>query len=190
MAVSPGRRLFTVDEYHRMADAGIFTEDDRVELIGGEIVRMSPIGPRHAGTVMKLVRLLIERLGRQADIAPQNPAILDDLSEPQPDICVMRPRPDSYTSAHPRPDDILLVIEVSDSSLAFDRETKAPRYALAGVPELWIVNLIDDRLEVYREPGRAGYEDARFVWRGQEISPFAFREVTLTADEILPPKHL
>src|SRR5947209_4336192 len=104
MAVNPTRRLFTVDEYHRMVDAGILGEDDRVELIGGEIVQMTPIGPRHAGTVTKLVRLLIEQLGRRADVAPQNPATLDDLSEPQPDICVASPRDDSYTSGHPRPD--------------------------------------------------------------------------------------
>jgi len=187
MAVSPTRRLFTVDEYHLMADAGIFTEDDRVELIGGEIVRMTPISPRHAGTVTKLVRLLIERLGRRADVAPQNPAILDDLSEPQPDICVARPRDDSYTGAHPRPDDLLLVIEVSDSSLAFDRGTKIPRYALTAIREVWIVDLVDDRIEVYREPARTGYSSVETFERGDEISLLAFPDVTLVVDEILPP---
>jgi Uma2 family endonuclease len=119
------RRLFTVDEYHRMVDAGILREDDRVELLDGEIVEMTPIGPHHAGCVNRLNRLLIEALGRRGVVTPQNPFLLDERSEPQPDLCVAKPRPDDYASGHPRPADLLLVIEVSDSSLTYDRNRKA-----------------------------------------------------------------
>ncbi len=185
MAVSPTRRLFTVDEYHRMAEAGIFTEDDRVELIGGEIVEMTPIGTRHASAVARLAELLMDGLRDRAFLWPQNPAILDDLSEPQPDICLLRRRDDAYATAHPRPDDLLLVIEVSDSSLAFDRDVKIPRYALTGVAEVWIVDLTSDRVVSYTEPGPRGYATVTTFERGEHIQ---FSGVSLAVDDIIPAR--
>jgi Uma2 family endonuclease len=188
MAVNPTRRLFTVDEYHRMADAGIFSEDDRIELIGGEIVQMTPIGTRHASTVARLTELFITGLSGRAYLWPQNPAVLDDLSEPQPDICVLRRREDDYSRAHPRPEDLLLVVEVSDASLAFDRDAKLPRYALAGVPESWIVDLVSDRIVAYRKPRPSGYESAVTFERGSHISPERFDDLRLAVDDIIPAR--
>jgi Uma2 family endonuclease len=187
MAVSPARRRFTVDEYHRMADAGILGEDDRVELIDGEIVQMTPIGPRHAGTVMRVLRVLFEGVAGRASVAAQNPAVLDELSEPQPDVYVARTRNDDYTVGHPRPEDLLLVVEVSDSSLAFDRDVKIPHYAMTGVTETWIVDLVDDRVVAYRSPIGSAYADVQSFARGSAITPLTFPDLNLNVDDILPP---
>jgi Uma2 family endonuclease len=188
MAVRPARRLFTVDEYHRMVEAGILHEDDRVELLDGEIVEMSPIGPLHAGSVNALIRLFIEALGRRAVVTPQNPAVLDDLSEPQPDVCLARPKEDDYRTAHPRPDDLLLVVEVADTSIDYDRGRKTPRYALAGIRETWVVDLSADRVDVFREPSPGGYRDQTSVGRGDRVAPLAFPDVSFDVDEILGPR--
>lgn len=187
MAVRPTRRLFTVVDYHRMADAGILTEDDRVELLDGEIVEMTPIGPRHASCVTQLLRMFIEGLAGRAIVTPQNPAVLDDLSEPQPDVCLARPHADLYSTAHPRPEDLLLVVEVADTSLAYDRDRKIPRYALAGIDEAWLVNLKDDAIEVFREPTPNGYSQRMELRRGDRVAPTAFPDLTLDVSEILGP---
>lgn len=187
MALEPTRRPFTVDEYHRMFDTGILTRDDRVELLGGEIVEMTPIGPTHAGCVKRLTRLLIERLGRRAVVGVQDPVILDDLSEPQPDLSVARPRDDDYSRAHPRPSDLLLVIEVADTTQAFDRNVKVPRYAATGVPEVWLVDLDSERIEAYRAPTPDGYAQRSDVARDGALGPEAFADVELSVDEILGP---
>lgn len=152
MAVLPIRRLVSVDDYHRMAEAGILTERDRVELIDGEIIIMSPIGSKHAGHVKRINALLSRLLKTKAVISIQDPVHLNDFSEPEPDIAVLKPAPDFYTSRHPRPEDIHLVIEVSDSSLNWDRENKLPMYAAAGVKECWLVNIMAKEIEIYRVP--------------------------------------
>lgn len=188
MAISPARRLFTVDEYHRMVEAGILREDDRVELIGGEIVEMTPIGPRHSSAILRLLRLLIEGVAGRASVNAQNPATLDDLSEPEPDVYVARTREDDYSTAHPGPDDLLLVVEVADSSLTFDRTVKIPRYSLDGVAEVWIVDLTADRIEVYGGPGPSGYASVEIVERGDRVTPLAFPDLSLSVDDILPPR--
>ncbi len=185
MATEPTRRLFTIEDYHRMVDAGILEEDDRVELLDGEIIEMTPIGPRHSGLVLRLTRLLIERLGGRGVVGPQNPVILDDLSEPQPDLYVCIPRADDYMAAHPHPSDILLIIEVSDTSLAYDRGRKATRYAAVGVPELWIIDLQHNVVEVLREPGRTGYALTLTHRSGETFSPSAFPDVEFAVDELL-----
>ncbi len=146
------RRALTVDEYHRMADVGILAEDDRVELIEGELILMVPIGSGHAGTVITLTHLLIGAVGPRALISVQNPVQLDDRTEPEPDFAVLKPRQDSYRSATPRPDDVLLLIEIADSSLAYDRSVKRPLYARHGITELWIVDLAGGEIEVCRTP--------------------------------------
>jgi len=160
LARYPGlpRRRLTVDEYHRMGEAGILTRDDRVELIEGELIEMVPIGSDHAGTVNKLNYTLMLALGTRGVVAPQNPVRLSDRSEPEPDFAVLKPRADYYKSAHPTPEDVLLAIEVADSSLAYDSGLKRALYASRGIREFWIVNLIDRVVEVNRKPVGDRYE--------------------------------
>jgi Uma2 family endonuclease len=152
MAVQALRRLFTADEYHRMTQAGILSEDDRVELIEGEIVQMSPIGSRHARCVRLLNRIFSKGVGDRAIVDVQNPIRLGERLEPQPDVALLRPRPDFYAGVHPGPEDVLLIAEVMERSAAFDREVKAPLYARSGIPEVWWVDLEEEVVEVYREP--------------------------------------
>src|SRR5437870_5978990 len=137
MAVEIAKRCFNVAEYYRMAEAGILTEEDHVELIDGEIVAMSPVGSRHAACVKRLNRILGRRVGDLVVVGVQDPIGLDDYSEPEPDISLLRPRADFYSEAHPIPSDVLMIIEVADSSDLYDREVKVPLYARAGIPETW-----------------------------------------------------
>lgn len=176
---------FTVADYHRMVECGILSEDDRVELLAGQVIPMSPIGSPHAACVNRLTRMLILALGERATIAVQNPAVLDDWSEPQPDVTVLKPRTDGYAAAHPRPADVLLLIEVADSSLARDREVKIPLYAAAGVPEVWLVNLPVDHIHIYRDPGTAGYGSIQIATRGASVTPHHFPDTAFSVDDIL-----
>lgn len=146
-----------VDAYHQMIDNGIFDEDDRVELIEGELRAMPLIKPDHAGENNRLNRLLNRRVGDEALVTVQNPLTLPPHSEPEPDLMLLRPRDDFYERANPTPKDTLLVIEICDSSLRYDQEVKVPLYAAHGVPEVWLVDLQHRRLEIYREPGTNGY---------------------------------
>lgn len=186
MAVQLQRRLFTVAEYHQMIQAGVFGEDDRLELVDGELVAMTPINPRHAGHVKRLASLFQERLGKRAIISVQDPVRLDDHSEPQPDIALLRPRSDYYTQSHPGPEDILLIVEVSDSSADYDRTVKIPAYARAGITEAWLVSLVDGQVEVYRDPVPQGYHFNLHAFRGEKVAPQAFPEVQLEVGEIIP----
>ncbi|NBC15286.1 MAG: Uma2 family endonuclease [Gammaproteobacteria bacterium] len=147
----------SVDAYHRMIDAGVFDEDDRVELIDGELRAMPPIKSDHAGKTTRLNRLLTLGAGDSALVAVQNPITLRAFSEPEPDLMLLRPRDDFYEGDNPTSADTLLVIEVSDSSVRYDREVKVPLYAAHGVPEVWLVDLPQRCLEIYREPGPDGY---------------------------------
>lgn len=178
-------RRFTVEEYYRMAQAGILSEDDRVELIEGAIVEMAAIGSRHAGCVKRLQRLFHRRVGERAVVSVQNPVRLGRYSEPQPDLALLRLRPDFYASAHPGPGDVLLIVEVSETSADADREVKVPLYARAGVPEVWLVDLEGQVIEVCRKPSAEGYREARQVRRGEALSPEAFPDLAPAADEIL-----
>lgn len=173
---------FTVEEYQEMGRAGILTKDDRVELIEGEIVQMSPIGSRHAACVNRLTRLLV---GERAIVAVQNPVRIAAHSEPQPDLALLRPRQDFYDTAHPAAADVLLVIEVIQSSEDYDREFKLPLYARAGIPELWLVDLQRGRIEVHQRPSGAKYRKATLLGAGDEISPHAFPQVSLKVKQIL-----
>ncbi len=185
MVYAPPRHKLTVDDYRRMGEAGIFHEDDRVELLDGEIYDMPPIGDGHMGTVNMLTNRLAWRLRERVVVSPQNPVRLSDFSEPEPDIAVLRFREDFYRTGKARPEDILLLIEVAQSSLDYDRRTKLPRYAAAGIPEVWIVNLIDDHVELYREPAGTEYALRTVHRRGAVIAPLAFPDVTLRVEEIL-----
>ncbi len=158
MTVLAAKRLITASEFTQMCEAGVFREDDRLELIEGEIIEMSPIGKRHAAAVRRLINLLARQLGEdEALVDAQDPVVLGDISEPQPDLTLLRPSPDFYASEHPRPGDILLLIEVADTSLAYDREVKVPIYARYGVPEVWVADLGGAAVEVYRQPVADGY---------------------------------
>jgi Uma2 family endonuclease len=165
------RRPLTVAEYHRMGEVGILTEHDRVELIEGELVAMSPIGSVHAGTTNTLTRRLVQVVGDRGIVAVGNPVQLDDLSEPQPDFTVLKPRDDDYRRATPRPDEVLLIIEVADSSLAYDRNVKRSLYARHGIPEFWIVNLVAGEVEVCRGPQGEEYTSVSRIRRDGMLEP-------------------
>ena len=171
------RRLFTVEEYHRMADAGIFHPDERVELIEGEIVEMAPIGPRHVGCMINATRLFITRLGDRAVVSPQNPVVIRPRSEPQPDLLLLRPRAVSYSRELPTSEDVLLAVEVADTSVRFDRLVKARLYARAGIAEFWLCLAMDGAVEIYRGPGADGYASITLHGPGQTVSPLEFPDV-------------
>jgi Uma2 family endonuclease len=179
-------RRFTVDEYYRMTEAGILGVGERVELIDGEIVQMAAIGSRHAGCVKRLNRLFVRGVEDRAIVQVQDPVRLSDLSEPQPDLAVLRPRTDDYTNAHPGPDDVLLVVEVADATVEVDRGTKAPLYAAAGIGEYWLVDLPQDEIQVFRTSTPNGYHDVRSYRRGDVLRPSALPGLEVPVADILP----
>lgn len=177
-------RRFTVREYHRMAEAGILTEDDRVELLRGEVVEMEPVSSRHAACVDRLNRLL-GRVGDEAVVRVQSPIRLDERSEPEPDVALLRPDPAFYAEGHPGPGDVLLVVEVADTSRGYDREVKLPLYARAGVREAWVVDLEADEILKATGPDPEGYGRHDVRRRGDVLSPESFSELELAVEEIL-----
>lgn len=181
-------RRFTVDEYHRMAVAGVLHEDDRVELLDGQIVVMSPIGSRHAATVGRLTHLLGERARDRAIVWVQNPIVIGRYWEPQPDLCLLRPRADFYAPAHPRAEDVLLVVEVADTSADEDRQRKLPEYARAGIGEAWLVDLARDAIEQHRDPAAEGYRAISVLRRDGTLVSLAVPSVSVACDEVLGPK--
>lgn len=179
------KRLLSVDEYHKMAEVGILAEDDRVELINGEIIRMSPINSSHTSCVKRLNALLFEKLGRKVVISVQDPITLGSYSEPEPDLAVLKASDDFYARQHPRPEDVHLVIEVSDSTLSVDQGLKLSLYAEAGIPEYWIINLPEQQVEVYQHPKGKQYGLRRICTAGDVLSlpPIG---VQIGVDEMLP----
>ena len=173
---------FTADEYEQMIATGILTEEDRVELLEGEIIAMSPIGDEHVFSLNSLAELLFEQLKGRAIVSIQNPIRLDAYSRPQPDIALWRRR--SQRSL-PGPEDVLLVVEISDSTLGSDRLIKLPLYARANISELWLVNLIDERIEVYRQPEESIYRSVQTAATGDSVSLLAFPDVVIPVDAIL-----
>lgn len=174
------RYKLDVDAYHRMAGVDVFGPEDRVELIDGELIDMAPIGIGHAASVDGLNRTLVIACGDRAVVSVQNPVRLDRLNEPQPDFTVSRPRADSYWTGRPGPADILLLIEIADSSLRFDRTIKLPLYARAGVPELWIVDLKRRILDAYRQPEGDGYAEMTSYGPEDTIGLELAPEITMT----------
>jgi len=170
---------FTVADYYRMAETGVLKPDARVELVDGRIIDMSPIGPFHGGSVNLLIRLFSQLSKGRWLVSAQNPVHLDEYSEPQPDLMLLKPAADDYTTRHPRPEDVFLVIEVADASLDFDREEKLPAYGRAGIPEVWILNLRAKALEVYREPHFAGYGAKAAFQAGDTASPVSFPDAVV-----------
>jgi Uma2 family endonuclease len=183
--VPPLKRLFTVHEYHKMGEAGILTEDDRVELIEGEIVVKASISVGHLGHVNRFSHVFIGALRDQAVVHIQNPVRLGLRTEPEPDVTLLRFRDDFYTGKFPGPDDTLLIVEIADSSLGYDQQTKARLYAKAGIQEYWIVDLIHGEIVVHREPSRSRYRGVQHLKVGDSIAPLAFPEVSLAVADLL-----
>jgi Uma2 family endonuclease len=185
------KKLFTVDEYHRMGEAGIFTEADRVELIAGEIVQMSPIGNRHAACVDRACYFLTSVLKDKALVSIQNPVRLDNYSEPQPDVIVLKPREDFYARTGRAPEDVLLIIEVSDTTLRYDSYVKVPLYAASGIQEVWVEDLQNDVILVYRDPSGGVYRTTLTRRPDKTITCLAFPDLTLPVNDLLgsAPNH-
>ena len=178
------RRLFNVDEYYAMAEAGILSPGDRVELLDGEIVAMDPISSMHASCVTRLMYLTLDQVGQRAIVRVQNPVRMNSDSEPQPDITLLKRG--NYSAAHPGPGDVLLLIEVADTTTDLERECKLPLYARAGVSEYWIVNLTERAVEVYSDPSSTGYGSRRVVGTDGEVSPAAFPDILLPVRQMIP----
>jgi Uma2 family endonuclease len=179
------RRKFTVKQYHKMVEAGILKEDERVELIRGEIIEINSISSRHAACVSRLNQFFLFRLSKSVIVSCQNPVELNDNSEPQPDISLLRRKADFYESGHPKSQDILLVVEVADTTVESDRQIKIPLYAENGIVEVWLVDINQQCIEVYREPSPNGYQNIQRFMRGQNLSILAFPEIIISVNEVL-----
>jgi Uma2 family endonuclease len=179
------KHRFSVKEYYRMAETGVLKPNARVELLNGEIIDMSPIGPFHGGVTNYLNEIFTSAANGRWMTIVQNPAHLDDHSEPQPDLMLVKPSPDFYRKRHPQPADVFLLIEVSDTSLATDRDDKLPAYGHAGIAEVWIVNLADLTVEVYREPHFTGYGSKTILRAGDQAKSQAFPDVAVDVAELL-----
>jgi Uma2 family endonuclease len=186
MATESTKKLFTVHDYHRMGEAGVLSEDDRVELIRGEILAMSPIGPRHNAAVLRANNNLVKIVARRALVGVQSSVRLDEYDEPQPDIVLLRPKDDFYASRHAGPSDIILIIEMADSSLEYDRTVKASLYAETGVPEYWIANLQNESLIVYSALRDKTYSTMRELHRGETAAPQLLTGCQIEVNALLP----
>jgi Uma2 family endonuclease len=186
MAVMRKRRRFTLEEYHRMGEAGILDEDERVELIEGEIVEMTPIGWLHASVVARIAKVFWAHFGERAIVWVQNPLVLPrQVSEFQPDLALLKPRPDFYRAKQVEPGDAFLVVEVMDSSVAHDRRVKLPIYARGGVPEVWLIDVKKGTVEAHRRPAAGGYRDRRVIDRAGTIATLAFPRVVLAVRDMI-----
>ena len=185
MSVAVSRRRFTADDYQRMGQAGILRAEDRVELIDGEIVAMTPIGPRHCASVDRATRAFVLKAGDSAIVRVQGSVRLDVFKEPQPDLVLLRPRTDFYASQHPGPADILLIVEVAESSIDYDRDVKAGIYARAGVHEYWLADLNEYVLECYSSPKNGAYTHVHRVPRGQALAPQLLPACVISTEDLL-----
>jgi len=183
--LAPTKHRFSVAEYYRMAETGVLRPEARVELLNGEILDRSPIGPFHGGVVNYLNEVFTAACKGRWRTTVQNPVRLDDHSEPQPDLVLAKPSPDFYRKRHPQPADVFLLVEISDTSLTTDREAKLPAYGRSGIAEVWIVNLADLTVEVYREPHFTGYGSKTVLRAGDQAKPQAFPDVAVDVAELL-----
>lgn len=182
-------RRFTVAEYMRLAESGILAEEERVELIKGEIVETPPISIAHVSTKNRLVALLTRTFADRALVGINNPVQLDEFSLPQPDVVLLHLKENYYSDRHPGPDDVRLIVEVAEASIDYDRWVKAPLFGSAGIKELWIVNLQARQIEVYREPRPDGYRTVTRYMPGEMLSSLAFADVVLKVEDILGPNN-
>lgn len=168
-----------------MAETGVLPANARVELLEGKIIDLSPIGPFHGGLVKRLSRIFNLKAKGRWVVSTQDPLRLDDFSEPQPDVMLLKPSVDDYTGHHPGPEDVFLLIEVADSTIDFDRDEKLPAYGKAGIPEVWIVNLNELTVEAYREPHFTGYSKKTILRAGDEARPMAFPDLAVSVEDLL-----
>jgi Uma2 family endonuclease len=185
MPVAVTRRRFTADDYQRMGQAGILRREDRVELIDGEIVTMTPIGPRHCDSVDRANRAFVMKAGDSAIVRVQGSVRLDFYTEPEPDLVLLRPRPDFYSSAHPGPADILLIVEIAETSIDYDRDVKSRVYAQSGVQEYWLADLNENVLTAYSVPEGGTYRNTRPYARGQSLAPQLLPECVVSTEDLL-----
>ena len=178
-------RKFTVDEYHNFIETGVFKPEERIELWEGGFVEMSPIGKRHISCVDFLVEWLIEFSQRRFIVRSQSPIVLDDFSEPQPDVCLLQRREDFYRRTDATAKDVLLAVEVADTTVKYDRDIKFPRYAANGIKESWLVDLENDRVEIHSEPTEFGYSLVKILHRGQTAESTVLPEIKIPVEDIL-----
>ncbi len=185
LETEPTRHRFSVEEYHRMGELGFFTEDDRVELIRGDLVDMNPIGVPHMNCVTRLTHLFVERAHGRFFVSVQNPVTAADDSEPQPDFSLLRELPNPDEEGPPSKEKTLIAIEVSDSTLTYDRNVKLPLYAETGIPEAWIVDLKNKKVEVHSEPSPHGYKATRVFAAGEEVKSATVADLSVPVDEVM-----
>jgi Uma2 family endonuclease len=178
-------RKFTVEDYHNFIDSGVFKPEERLELWEGEFIEMSPIGKRHAGCIDAISEMLRDYLQKQAIIRTQNPIVLSDFSEPQPDVTLLKRRDDFYRTVNATAKDVLLTMEVSDTTAKFDRDIKFPRYAENGIQEAWLIDLENDRVEIHTQPTAKGYKLVKILHRGDIAESMVLPEIKLAVDDIL-----
>ena len=181
-------RKFSVEDYHRFIEMGIFKPEERLELWEGEFVEMSPIGKKHAGCVDAVSEMLKDFLNRQAIVRTQNPIVLKDFSEPQPDVCLLKRREDFYRQISATAQDVLLTMEVADSTVKYDRDIKFPKYAANGIQEAWLIDLENDRVEIHTQPTKNGYRLVKILHRGDIAESTVFAEIKIAVDDILGSK--
>lgn len=186
MSAQLTRKLFTVDDCLRMAETGILSPTERVELIRGEILLMSPIGPRHASVITAATRAMVRLAGDEAIVQGQNPVVLDPFAAPQPDLALLRFRDDCYVGKHPGPADILLIVEVADSSLEYDTTVKLGLYAILGIPEYWVADLQNNRLLVYSKPAGDTYQTVTELHHGDTVVPHLLPICRIPVKILLP----
>jgi Uma2 family endonuclease len=176
------RHKISLEEFHRMVEAGVFPEDSRLELVEGDLVEMSPIGPKHAAIVRRLTARFAPLAARgEVLLSVQNPLVVGS-SELYPDLALLRPEPEGYASRHPEAKDALLVVEVAESSLRYDLQVKLPLYAKAGVPEVWLVDLLGQRVLLHRRPEGEGYREEEALGPGLRL---AFLGVEIPTEALL-----
>jgi len=185
MEIEVSKKLFTVDEFYQMAEVGILSPEDRVELVDGEIIRMCPIGTRHLGCVNRTTEVLVGALRGRVVVSVQNPLRLNNFTEFQPDIVLLKPRKDHYGSKHPMAEDAILVIEVSDTTFRYDHDVKLKRYATAGIPEVWIVNPVQNELMVFRDPANDQYQTEITRRPGESITLSSFPDAAFKTEDFL-----
>ena len=185
MSVQTMRLRFTVDDYYRMIDFGMLKDVEKAEIIEGELIKQMPIGKRHAACVKKLDELLRDELGKSVTYSVQDPVWLDEFNEPQPDVALLKRRDDFYSGKKPSAEDVLLLIEVSDSTLDYDRNRKIPLYAKHEIPEVWLINLINRTIEIHFQPRDYSYNIVKVLRRGEQVKSEILPNLSLMVDKIL-----
>ncbi|CAN5805155.1 Uma2 family endonuclease [soil metagenome] len=179
-------RQITVEEYDAMIENGVFDENDRVELLNGAIVEKMPKGSKHSAATYRIAKDFFKTFDELAIVRIQDPILLDDFSEPEPDIVLAVPRADEYENSHPTPDEIYLILEVSDSTLGYDRNTKGEAYSRAGIRQYLVLNIQEKTLEDYREPSADGFQSKQTLRAGQQFNLIAFPDITLNVSDFFP----